>query len=267
MGSEVIIIIFLYIQKSSQRDNVQQQSTFEVQEEFELEFQSEKKSAPVIQQQLLELEKEEVQQFKDEQARNEPKGRRLNILQAIIRRLLYAREKLVITERDFHRECKDASDNEKKVCLLIYNAIALYMPPKIKTLEFAYQIPFFLMTNQVMNVTGYSNFITQLCPLTKPCNLNSLRLGASALFSIFCSKGREENQVDIFNHYNVPTTSTAQTVEEKDAVFGSFFDLAKIHKIADSYHQNFGCNIIFLPGIKTVRLLGILKKISTSLCF
>jgi hypothetical protein len=38
MGSDIIIITFLYIQKSIQRDNVQQQSTFEVQEEFELEF-------------------------------------------------------------------------------------------------------------------------------------------------------------------------------------------------------------------------------------
>jgi hypothetical protein len=47
--------------------------------------------AIVIQQQLLELE-EEVQQLKDDQAKHEPKRRRLNTLQAILRRLLYARE-------------------------------------------------------------------------------------------------------------------------------------------------------------------------------
>jgi hypothetical protein len=85
-------------------------------------------------------------------------------------------------------------------------------------------------------------------------------LDASALFSTFCSKGRGENQVDIFSHDDVPITSTAQAVEEKNAIFDSFFELPKIHEIADSYHQNFGHNTVFLPGIKTVRLPGILKK-------
>jgi hypothetical protein len=47
-------------------------------------------------------------------------------------------------------------------------------------------------------------------------------------------------------------------------MLGSFFDLPKLFNVCESYGQAFANYMMFFPGLKTVRLVGELKKCERS---
>ncbi|KAI8881345.1 hypothetical protein K501DRAFT_155343, partial [Backusella circina FSU 941] len=57
-------------------------------------------------------------------------------------------------------------------------------------------------------------------------------------------------------------TSENEALSCKDAVFNAFFDISKINKLCDAHGLNFIHHLHILPGAKTVRIIGALKKSS-----
>ncbi|KAG2204247.1 hypothetical protein INT46_009510 [Mucor plumbeus] len=109
-----------------------------------------------------------------------------------------------------------------------------------------HQLPFVLMANKILRASGlYNKFTIIVYPLTMPGKLNALAIDAPSLFSLFCSPKLKKGvtKLDIYDFSSRKIVSKEQ-----------------IQAIAGSYGQFFNHRMTFLPGLKTVRLSGILKR-------
>ncbi|KAI9253083.1 hypothetical protein EDC94DRAFT_620165 [Helicostylum pulchrum] len=77
-------------------------------------------------------------------------------------------------------------------------------------------------------------------------------MDAAGLYSLFSSHEVKEKPLKI--------TSKQAVTEQKDAMFGSYFNLPKVFQRSASYGQDFQHYMIFLPGLQTVRLMGEIEK-------
>jgi hypothetical protein len=64
----------------------------------------------------------------------------------------------------------------------------------------------------------------------------------------------------IYGYNNEPMPSIETARRNKDAVFNSVFDMSKIQETCKSYGLKFSQQIAILPGLKTVRILGVQKN-------
>lgn len=192
--------------------------------------------------------------------------RRIQVLVAIIRNLIFKHHNETITEANIRDLLSDVTDVEIRTCLLICNRIMPYVPSKENWFTLAYQLPFILMANSILRISGYSKFSINISPLTMPSKLNALFIDAPSLFSLFCSRKIKNTDVrlDIYDFSNQKIVSKEVATENKDAVFSSFFDIERIKTEAKSYGQYFAHSMTFLPGLKTVRVSGILRNNNTS---
>lgn len=113
-----------------------------------------------------------------------------------------------------------------------------------------------------MHATGYRKFTISVCPLTMPGKLNALAMDAFSFFSLFCSPKLKKGviKLDIYDFRGWKIVSKEVATENEDAVFGYFFNIQQIQAITGSYSQFFRHRMTVLPGLKTVRLFGILKR-------
>ncbi|KAI9262799.1 hypothetical protein EDC94DRAFT_607444 [Helicostylum pulchrum] len=204
----------------------------------------------------IEDQDDEQEQLKD----SDLSRRRLFTLQSIIRGLLLKSGKKSISVQDLKDTSNDLEDKEISVCMLIFNLIAPYIPDHKNRGSFAYQLPFLLMCNQIFLVTEYFKFVVKLCPIIKPGSLSSLQMDAAGLYSLFSSQKVKEKPLRVFDHNNQEITSKQAATEQKDAMFGSYFNLPKVFQRLARYRQDFQHYMIFLPGLQTVRLMGEIKK-------
>ncbi|GAA5803914.1 hypothetical protein HPULCUR_009399 [Helicostylum pulchrum] len=213
-------------------------------EELELEMSSEHN--PVSASDLLLLEDERPLKNTDVN-RN-----RLNVLQTILRNLIYKYDGKSISTKQIQDVSNDINEKEINVCKLIVDLIQPY--------SIAFQIPFVLMANQVFNHAGYSKKALKICPITSPGHLNALPMDASAIYSLFCGNNTEDGvkKLEIYGFDGKVILSRQLANEQKDVVFSSFFDLPEITNTAYSFNQKFNHVITFLPGLKTARVSGTL---------
>jgi hypothetical protein len=117
-----------------------------------------------------------------------------------------------------------------------------------------HQLPFVLMANEILHASGYNKFTINVCPLTMPGKLNALAIDAPSLFSLFCSPKLKKGitKLDIYDFGGRKIVSREVATENKDAVFGSFFNIQQIQAIAGSYSQFFNHRITFLSGLKKI---------------
>ncbi|GAN01000.1 hypothetical protein MAM1_0004c00429 [Mucor ambiguus] len=75
------------------------------------------------------------------------------------------------------------------------------MPEKSNWFSLLYHLPFVLMPNELIRLTGYSNFTVFISPSTMTSKLNCLNVNVPMPFSLFCSQKTQRNalQLDIFD--------------------------------------------------------------------
>jgi hypothetical protein len=64
----------------------------------------------------------------------------------------------------------------------------------------------------------------------------------------------------IYGYINEPMPSIEAARRNKDAVFNSVFNMTKIQETCQSYELKFSQQIAIVPGLKTVRILGVKKN-------
>ena len=89
------------------------------------------------------------------------------------------------------------------------------------------------MANEILHASGYNKFAIIVCPLTIPEKLNALSIDAPSLFSLFCSPKLKKGvtKVSIYNFGCPKIVSKVVATENKDAVFGSFFNIVLFKSI------------------------------------
>lgn len=123
------------------------------------------------------------------------------------------------------------------------------------------------MANGILRISGYSKFSTSISPLNIPAELNALSVDSHFLFSLFCSQNikRKYVRLNIYDLSNRKIVFKEVATENKDAVFNwFFFYIERIKTEAKSYRQHFAHSMLFLSGLKTVRVLELLIKNSSS---
>ena len=188
--------------------------------------------------------------------------KRIQVLVAVIRNAIFKHHSETITEDIIKELCADITTKELETCLLICTLTMPYVPSKKNWYSMPHQLPFVLMANDILRASGYNKFTISVCPLTMPGKLNALAIDAPSLFSLFCSPKLKKSvtKLDIYDFGGRKIVSREVATENKDAVFGSFFNIQQIQAIAGSYGQFFNHRMTLLPGLKTVRLSGILKR-------
>ncbi|GAA5810143.1 hypothetical protein MFLAVUS_003562 [Mucor flavus] len=136
-----------------------------------------------------------------------------------------------------------------------------YIPTKQTWHTTSYQISFIISCNDVMCYAGYRKSCVSVSPLSKPSSPHSIKIDAPSLFSSFCDSSLEQ-PMDMYGFDGNAIVSRRATTESKDAIFGSFFNLAKINKLTASYGLDFQHNMSLLPGLRTVRITGTLSKVT-----
>ncbi|CEG72524.1 hypothetical protein RMATCC62417_08072 [Rhizopus microsporus] len=100
--------------------------------------------------------------------------RRLKILEGVIKSMLFEKRDKVINEREVSNALLDSEQKELQVCVRTINFLKPYIPEKNNYYTMSHQLPFFLMTNDVLHATGYSKFTSKIAPYLTHSNLNAL---------------------------------------------------------------------------------------------
>ncbi|GAA5809566.1 hypothetical protein MFLAVUS_002976 [Mucor flavus] len=124
------------------------------------------------------------------------------------------------------------------------------------------RLPFMLVCNDIFHYTWHEKFKKKPLPLTKPSTLLSLKLDAPTIFSIVSSPN-VRRPMNLYNFNNEVIRSRNVATESKNAVFGSFFNLNQIETLSRKHGLIFAHNMMLVPGCKTLRVNGYLKKIDS----
>jgi hypothetical protein len=179
--------------------------------------------------------------------------RRLGVLKSVMKKLIFQTHD-EIDEKLIKDELSDITRKEADVLIMTSNLLMPYIPSKENYNTTIYQVPFVFLANDLLRVAGCDKFTKKVCPLSSPHNLDPLRVDGVALYTICCTSGTE--QFDIFDFSNIKIQSVFIARRYQDAVFNSFTDIRKITEICKMYNMSFYHSVVFLPGLKTVRLLG-----------
>ncbi|KAI9267516.1 hypothetical protein EDC94DRAFT_601022, partial [Helicostylum pulchrum] len=133
-------------------------------------------------------------------------------------------------------EIPGATEKEVTTVNLLIQTLKPYIPDKKNRFVIGYQLPFCLLANDILHITGYTKSTRSLFPTPRPTKLQALEINAPSLL---------------------------YQISNKDAVFCSIFDMAQIKKSCESFNLSFAQNIKILPGMKACRVLGskLVKKV------
>ncbi|OBZ81071.1 hypothetical protein A0J61_10880 [Choanephora cucurbitarum] len=92
-----------------------------------------------------------------------------------------------------------------------------------------------------------------MCPMPT-ASLKAFRMNAESLYSLYCNQGQQK--LRFFKYDVTPLQHTTDACNHKDAVSGSFFNMARIQETCKRNKLIFAHNITILPGLQHVRLLG-----------
>ncbi|RCH82983.1 hypothetical protein CU098_006842, partial [Rhizopus stolonifer] len=149
-----------------------------------------------------------------------------------------------VPKHDGEDEFPDATPQKVSVCLLITDNLKRPILVKTKYHILAYKLYFGIFANGFFKYTGYSKF-----------TLLNQKL-----------KGYQEQDEDnlsteliayVYNRESISSIKAA--LQNKDTIFNSMFNMTVVHKICKSYDLGSAHQISVLPGIKSVRILGVKK--------
>ena len=100
-----------------------------------------------------------------------------------------------------------------------------------------HQLLFILMANKVLRSSGYNKVAISVCPLTMLGRLNALAIDAPSPLSLFCfpKLKKDITKLDIYDFGDRKIISKEVATEDKNAIFGSFFNIQQIQAFAGSY--------------------------------
>ena len=91
---------------------------------------------------------------------------RLISLKAIIRNILLSNDlHTVISKETLKEHLHDISNEEADVVLLIINSRIPYIPSKEHSFTIMHQLPFVLLANEILELTGYKKFTRYICQI------------------------------------------------------------------------------------------------------
>ncbi|KAG1124605.1 hypothetical protein G6F42_009473 [Rhizopus arrhizus] len=185
--------------------------------------------------------------------------RRLGKLVQVARSALFHND--VISQAYIEKKLEQATEKEIDVISRIVVFVKPYIPPKVNYRSFAFQLPFVLMANQVLRSIGRESQVVKITPIVSPTSLKALVIDTATLFSLFCSKHPTSKMY--LQDYSGRLIQAKSALYHKDAVLGSFFDMQKLHSLAKDYGMEFNHRMHILPGLKTVRISGIVSIMRT----
>ncbi|EPB84660.1 hypothetical protein HMPREF1544_08603 [Mucor circinelloides 1006PhL] len=159
------------------------------------------------------------------------------------------------------KKLEQATEKEIDVISRIVVFVKPYIPPKVNYRSFAFQLPFVLMANQVLRSIGRESQVVKITPIVSPTSLKALAIDTATLFSLFCSKDATSKMY--LQDYSGRLIQAKSALYHKDAVLGSFFDMQKLHSLAKDYGMEFNHRMHIIPGLKTVRISGIVSIMRT----
>lgn len=155
----------------------------------------------------------------------------------------------------------DITDQEIAAITTIYNFLLPYIPEKSKVWNVAHQLPFFFMSNDLLRIAGYAKFCVSIAPLPNLNSLAALKIDAPSLFSLF-SISQSGRNMDIFDLDNTVIFNRQSSIESKDGVFSSFFNIQKLYALCSSHGLDFAQSMYLIPGMKILRINGYAKTTS-----
>ena len=185
----------------------------------------------------------------------EPSRKQLKRLQALLRILLESpsriREYTIEQVQDAAFKDHDFTEAQLDVVKTLANQLRPFMPRRWRTEDGdAYRAhtphvvlrsPIVVLANAVLRATGHLDFARRIAPHVSAGDVHSLQLGPMQLFEALCSS--EENHFDINDINGNPLTNVGNITspkENKDAVFGAFFDIPKLNQICRAHGICFG---------------------------
>jgi hypothetical protein len=162
-----------------------------------------------------------------------------------------------VTDVNLRNESVDLSDKEMELCIRIYNTLKPYIPKKNYRFIIGYQLPFCMLTNDIIRITSHSKFTRKLFPKAHFSSFDALQLNAPSLYQILTGS---QNPLCISDFQNSKIESVDYARSNKDVVFSSIFDLETVYTTCSSYDLQFDHTITIVPGMKIARLLGISKN-------
>ena len=187
---------------------------------------------------------------------------RLISLKAIIRNILLSNDlHTVISKETLKEHLHDISNEEADVVLLIINSLIPYIPSKEHSFTIMHQLPFVLLANEILELTGYKKFTRKICP-TPVIRDHALTVDGPALYYMLTRKG--SNPLHLFDYDGYWIDSEEVARRHQDEVFGAIFDMKVIHDTCQDYNLTFHRNMVIVPGLVTVRVLGSKSTEATS---
>jgi len=111
------------------------------------------------------------------------------------------------------------------------------------------------LANDILAITGKERHTIGICPLPSISQTNALIMDAVSLYQMVTRV--DPIGLQIFDYEQYPFQSEEDARRQKDATFGSIFDIKKIKEICKSYGGlEFAHQVTILPGCKTIRILG-----------
>lgn len=176
---------------------------------------------------------------------------RLISLKAIIRNILLLNDlHTVISKETLKEHLHDISNEE---ALLIINSLIPYIPSKEHSFKILHQLPFVLLANEILELTGYKKFTRKICP-TPVVRNHALTIDVPALYHMLTRKG--SNHLHLFDYDGYWIDSEEVARRHQDEVFGAIFDMKVINDTCEDYNLIFYRNMTIVPGLVTVRVLG-----------
>lgn len=181
---------------------------------------------------------------------------RINQLKAILRHNLY-------NEQSFISAGDILSEEEHKVCVLIFNLMKPYIPAKKDQFVISHQLPLAILCNDILSYTGNAKHTRKLCPSINFSSYDALRFNARSLYHIlrhpFIKDHTEKDSTSMivlhaFDGSEINSEGKANS--NRDATFNGVFDLGAVTSTCESRNLRFAHNIIMMPGGKTVQILG-----------
>jgi hypothetical protein len=111
------------------------------------------------------------------------------------------------------------------VCLKLATFIIPYIPSKDSSHLIVNQLPLVLLANDILAITGKESHTIRICPLPSISQTNTLIMDAVSLYQMVTRA--DPIGLQIFDYEQYPIQSEEDARRQKDATFGSIFDIKK----------------------------------------
>ncbi|KAG0164329.1 hypothetical protein DFQ30_010101, partial [Apophysomyces sp. BC1015] len=133
---------------------------------------------------------------------------------------------------------------EVRVFCLISNVLRPFVPRGNARNIPALCLPFIVLADALLGVTGYPEFARNICPMVNPAHVHALNVDAVAIYEIL---GSAKSRFNLYDERKETFTSTTMATQKKGVIFNSFFDTAMIQKICSDHGQIFQHRMMLTP--------------------